>query len=199
VPADGRFRVASMCKQRDGSEAFLVENMKAITPPTLSASRPFIEGSTFEEFYLRHHRDVYAGMWLVTRDRHEAEEVTQDAFLKLLERWDRVGSMDDPTGYLFATAMNVWRSRRRRAAVALRRTIHLTERERPNDLDQAESRADVVRILSVLTPRQRAALVLVDLVGLTSEEAADALGIRPSTVRVQAARARASLKEGMSR
>jgi RNA polymerase sigma-70 factor (ECF subfamily) len=170
--------------------------MKAITDMTLSASRPSAEGPSFDDFYLQHHREVYGAMWLVTRDRHEAEEVTQDAFLKLLERWDRVGTMDDPTGYLFSTAMNVWRSRRRRAAVALRRAIYPTER--PNELEHAESRADVVRILSVLTPRQRAALVLVDLVGLTSEQAADALGIRPSTVRVQAARARATLKEVMS-
>ena len=170
--------------------------MKAISDLTLPASGPSGEGPAFDDFYLQHHREVYAAMWLVTRDRHEAEEVTQDAFLKLLERWDRVASMDDPTGYLFATAMNVWRSRRRRASVALRRAIHPSER--PNELEQAESRADVVRILSVLTPRQRAALVLVDLVGLSSEEAGDALGIRPSTVRVQAARARAALKEGMS-
>ena len=170
--------------------------MKAISDLTLAAGRPSPEGPSFEDFYLQHHREVYAAMWLVTRDRQEAEEVTQDAFLKLLERWERVGSMDDPTGYLFSTAMNVWRSRRRRAAVALRRAIH--PGERPNELEQAESRADVVRILSVLTPRQRASLVLLDLIGLTSEQAGDALGIRPSTVRVQAARARATLKEGMS-
>ena len=170
--------------------------MKAIGDLALPASGSH-EGPAFDDFYLQHHREIYAAMWLVTRDRQEAEEVTQDAFLKLLERWDRVGAMDDPTGYLFSTAMNVWRSRRRRAAVALRRAIHPSER--PNELELAESRADVVQILSVLTPRQRAALVLVDLVGLSSEEAGDALGIRPSTVRVQAARARAALKEGMSR
>jgi RNA polymerase sigma-70 factor, ECF subfamily len=170
--------------------------MRSTTDPAVSERQPSPEAQSFEDFYLEHHRDVYAAMWLVTRNRHEAEEIAQDAFLKVLERWNRVGSMDDPTGYVFSTAMNVWRSRRRRAAVALRRAIHASER--PNELEQAESRADVVRILSVLTPRQRAALVLLDLVGLTSEEAAHALGIRPSTVRVQAARARASLKEGIS-
>jgi RNA polymerase sigma-70 factor (ECF subfamily) len=155
-----------------------------------------LEQPSFEDFYMHHHRDVYAAMWLVTRDRHEAEEVTQDAFLRVLERWEHIASLDDPTGYLFRTAMNVWRSRRRRAAVALRRVVHPGG---SNDLELAESRADVVGALSVLTPRQRAALVLVDLIGLTSEDAASALGIRPSTVRVQAARARAVLKERMSR
>src|SRR6266480_2724746 len=61
----------------------------------------------------------------------------------------------------------------------------------------AECRVDVVRALAKLTARQRAAVVLTDLVGLTSEEAGRALGIRPSTVRVLAARARSVLKEGM--
>lgn len=172
--------------------------MRAATEPTVSTDSPVpVEPPPFEDLYLQHHREVYAAMWLVTRDRHEAEEVTQDAFLRVLERWDRVSGMDDPSGYVFRTAMNVWRSRRRRAAVALRRVSHSTERS--NDFEQAEARADVLQALSVLTPRQRAALVLVDLVGLTSEEAADALGIRPSTVRVQAARARAALKGEMSR
>lgn len=33
----------------------------------------------------------------------------QDAFLRLRERWDRVAAVDDPSAYLFRTAMNVFR------------------------------------------------------------------------------------------
>ena len=151
---------------------------------------------SFEAFYLENHRDVYAAMWLVTRNRHEAEEIAQEAFLRVLERWDRVSSLEDPIGYVFRTATNVWRSRGRRAAVALRRVMRTAPA--PDELEFAESRADVIHALSALTPRQRAALVLVDLVGLTSEQAGKALGIRAATVRVQAARARAALREGMT-
>ena len=43
----------------------------------------------------------------VTGNRHEAEEVMQDAFLNVFERWDRVRQMDDPTGYL-RIAFNVF-------------------------------------------------------------------------------------------
>jgi DNA-directed RNA polymerase specialized sigma24 family protein len=53
-----------------------------------------------------------------------------------------------------------------------------------DDMEEVESRDAVVRALAPLTPRQRAALVLVDLLDLTSEQAAEALGVRPSTVRV---------------
>jgi RNA polymerase sigma-70 factor (ECF subfamily) len=171
--------------------------MPATADRTTTESSPAITAAAFEDFYRAHHREVYAAMWLVTRNRHEAEEITQDAFLRLLERWDRISVMEDATGYLFRTAMNVWRSRRRRAAVALRRMMRSPEQT--SDLEEAESRADVIRLLSSLSERQRAALVLVDLIGLSSQDAAAALGLRPSTVRVQAARARAALREGIAR
>ena len=54
---------------------------------------------------LRGRSGQFAALWLVTRNSHEAEEIMQDAFLKLWERWDRVNQMDDPTGYLYRTAM----------------------------------------------------------------------------------------------
>ena len=154
-----------------------------------------VEAPSFERFYIERYRDVYAAMWLVTRDRHEAEEIAQDAFLRVLERWDRVARFEDPVGYVYRTAMNVWRSRRRRAAVALRRAVGSTRQE--DEIAAAEGRVDMVRDLARLTPRQRAAVVLTDLVGLTSQEAARSLGVRPSTIRVLAARARAALHEGM--
>lgn len=149
----------------------------------------------FEAFFQREYPGLFGALWLVTRNGHEAEEIAQDAFLKLWERWDRVRSMEDPTGYLYRTAMNVFRSRYRRAMVALRR---VGGRMRADDhLAAVEERDVVVRALGGCTPRQRAAVVLTDLYGFTSEEAAEILGIRAATVRVLAARARAALKEGM--
>lgn len=150
---------------------------------------------SFEEFFVAHRQEVYGAIWLVTRDRHEAEEITQEAFVKVLERWEHVASLDDPTGYVVRTAMNVWRSRARRAAVALRKAVHSSSPDDP--LERADSQAVVVQALAVLTPRQRAAVVMTVLLGFTSEEAANALGVRPSTVRVLAARGRDRLRERM--
>jgi hypothetical protein len=56
-------------------------------------------GRDFEAFYGDEHDDLYAALRLVTRNRHESEEIMQDAFLKLWERWGRVGKLDDPTDY----------------------------------------------------------------------------------------------------
>ena len=63
-------------------------------------------GLPFAEFFERHHVRLYRAMWLVTRNRHEAEELMQDAFVRLWERWDRVRSLPDPEGYLYRTALN---------------------------------------------------------------------------------------------
>jgi len=143
---------------------------------------------TFESFFEDHHRDVYAAMWLITRDRQESEEIMQDAFLRMWERWDRVGSLDDPEGYLYRTAMNVFRSRKRRAALAIRRIGHAPP---PDDLlDSIERREVLVHALASLTPRERAAVVLTDVLGFSSEEAGQALGIKSATVRVLASRGR---------
>ncbi len=167
----------------------VVELVDAETP-----GRPGPVRLDFETFYLERHEAVFSALWLVTRNRYEAEEIAQDAFLKLWERWDRIADLEDPGGYLYRTAMNVWRSRGRRTAVALRRVVRALP---PDDgIAEVESRDAVVRALAPLTPRQRAALVLTDLLGFTSEEAGSALGIRASTVRVLAARARITLQEG---
>ncbi|MGH7540925.1 MAG: sigma-70 family RNA polymerase sigma factor [Gemmatimonadota bacterium] len=145
----------------------------------------------FECFFRDHHERVFRALWLLSRDRHEAEEITQEAFLRLWERWGRVRLHADPVAYLYRTAMNVWRSRVRRAAVAARRTLH-PPRER-DELADVDGRDAVVRALAGLPPRQRAAIVLIDVLDLSSERAGSVLRIRPVTVRVLAARARARL------
>ena len=157
-------------------------------------TEPTDRPGSFEAFFEAEHRSLYSSLWLVTRNQHEAEEIAQDAFIRVWERWRRVSAMDDPVGYLYRTAMNVYRSRLRRAAVAVRRRIGGFH---PDDLEAVETRDWVVRALGGLTPRQRAAVVVIDLYGYTSEEAASMLGIRASTVRVLVARGRAALREGM--
>ena len=148
---------------------------------------------SFEEFFGTEHARLFGALCLVTGDRHEAEEVMQDAFLRLWERWDRVAALDDLSGYLFRTAMNVFRNRYRRATLALRKTVNLAPSE--DALATVEDRDVVVRALKALKPEARAAVVLTGYVGLTSEEAGKVLGMRASTVRTLATRARAAIRE----
>ena len=109
------------------------------------------EGSrSFEEFFDETHQRLFGGLCLITGNRHEAEEIMQDAYLKVWERWERVGVMDDPPGFLFRTALNLFRGRYRRAAMALRRTVALASRA--DDLAVVEDRDEVVRVLRELAP-----------------------------------------------
>jgi RNA polymerase sigma factor (sigma-70 family) len=112
--------------------------------------------------------------------------------MKLWERWGTIDQIDDPTGYLFRVALNGFRMRRRRAAMAVRRHVPVTDT--PDGFVEAEMRADVRSLLMELTPRQRAALLLVDLLGYSSEQAGRILRVRSSTVRNLASQGRRALK-----
>jgi RNA polymerase sigma factor (sigma-70 family) len=148
---------------------------------------------SFEAFVLENHARLYGALCLLTKDRYEAEEIAQEAFVRILERWDRVRTLEDPTGYLFRTAMNVFRKRLRRALVVVRRAARLA----PSDdfVERVEANDLVVRAIAKLPTDQRAALIVTSLLGYSSDEAAVILGARPSTVRARATRARATLRE----
>jgi RNA polymerase sigma-70 factor (ECF subfamily) len=152
-------------------------------------------GSTeaFEIFFAATNPRLFTALWLVTGDRYEAEEIAQDAFLQVLERWDRVGRFDNPESYLFRTAMNVFRNRYRRAALAVRRSFSLAPHA-SDELAAVEDRDEVIRLLRPLPPRQRAAVVATSILDLSAEEAGRVLGMRSATVRALTSRARTSMK-----
>lgn len=147
---------------------------------------------TFEDFFHHEHHRLFAALCLTTGDRHEAEEIAQDAFLRVLERWDRVSTMDDPVGYLFVTAMNVFRRRYRRTRVS----AFLPTSAPPGDdaLAGIDERDVLVRALRGLAPRQRAAIVLTAILDHPTAEAARILGIKESTVRALTTQARTQLR-----
>jgi RNA polymerase sigma-70 factor, ECF subfamily len=167
-------------------------------PLRLVAESPREEGTvvseplSFEIFFETEARTLFRRLCAVTGNSSEAEEIMQDAFLALWERWDRVGSLQDPTGYLYRTAMNVFRRRSRRAALAFRRALSLAPD--PVPFAEIDEQQDAVAALSELTPRQRAALVLTDVMDYSSEEAGRALGVTAGTVRGLASRARENLR-----
>ena len=146
------------------------------------ASLDDLEASrTFEAFYQAEAQTLFRRLWLVTGNRAEAEELMQDAFLIVWQRWDRVTGMDDPVGYLYRTAMNLFRKRYRRTMLAVRRTVGLAPST--DDFSDADDRHVVRHVLAGLPPRQRAAVVLTELLGFTSKEAGDALGVTDATIR----------------
>jgi RNA polymerase sigma factor (sigma-70 family) len=148
----------------------------------------------FATFFADEHPGLFRLLCFVTGNREEAADLMQDAFLRLWERWDQVQRMADPRAYLFRTALNGSRMRTRAALRAARKLVPIASSHDP--FDEVNLREDVRRILLGISSRQRAALVLLDLYGYESQEAARIMGIRPSTVRALATQGRAVLRTG---
>lgn len=151
------------------------------------------ETASFEVFVTDSQTRLFGSLCLMTGSRHEAEEIAQEAYVRVLERWDHVQRLDDPTGYLFVTALNVFRKRLRRTGIALRRSIGMAPSQ--DAFGAVEDRAVVLDALAQLPPDQRTALVVTALLGYSSEEAGRMLGARPSTIRARATRARTALRD----
>ena len=178
-----------------GSISQMDEPLQLVAQSAPEEAHAVAEPLTFEAFFQAEARTLFRRLCAVTGNSAEAEEIMQDAFLALWERWDRVDEIQDPTGYLYRTAMNVFRKRSRRAALALRRTLSLAAD--PSPFSEIDEQQDAVAALAELTPRQRAALVLTDVMDYSSEEAGRALGVSAGTVRGLASRARETLRRQM--
>lgn len=146
----------------------------------------------FEEFFEAERDRLFGLLFLVTADRGEAEEIAQDAFVAIWERWDRIHVLENPSGYLTRTAINLFRKRHRRKAVL--RQI-LSRPQSRNHEGPADSRLMLSEALGVLSPRQRAALVLTELNGYSAEEAGRILRVKPSTIGALKYQGRAALRK----
>jgi RNA polymerase sigma factor (sigma-70 family) len=150
----------------------------------------------FEGFFGSERASLLRALYLLSGNPEEAEEVMQDAFLAVWERWDRVAQMDDPVGYLYRAALNTQRNRVRRAMRVARRSVG---RASGGDLFASiEERDALARALAELSPRRREAVVLTGFLDLSSQEAADRMGVTDVTVRRLAQDARQQLRRALT-
>ena len=137
------------------------------------------------------HRDSYSRLvgqlTTVTTSRVEAEDVVQEAFSRLWERWSRMQGYDNVEAWVRRVALNVAIGRWRR----LRRHIALTDA--PSLDDPTSSDVAVLLALRRLPPPQRAALFLHCLVGLPMDDVAAELSAKTGTVKSWLHRGRSSL------
>jgi RNA polymerase sigma-70 factor (ECF subfamily) len=151
------------------------------------------EPVSFEDLFHGERDRLFRVLCVVTGSRQEAEDISQDAFARVWERWPTVSAMENPAGYLHRTAMNVFRSRYRRTLLAARRTI--SARTEEDAYEAVDDRQVALQVLRSMAPRQRAAIILTEVLGYSAEEAASILGVRPATVRALHFQARSTLKK----
>jgi RNA polymerase sigma-70 factor (ECF subfamily) len=169
----------------------------AVLAPVATLPSVREEACTFEAFFQAEYPSLLRALFLVTGNRHEAEEIVQDAFVRACERWEMVLRAENRAGYVYRMALNGYRSKLRRLARATRRTIR--PQEEPDHFAAVDDRDALGRALAVLSMGQREALVLVEWMGMTDVEVGALLGISPITVRVRIHRARAILRPLLER
>jgi RNA polymerase sigma-70 factor (sigma-E family) len=132
---------------------------------------------------------------LVTGDRAAAEDLAQEAFVRMHAAWPRLQSRDRATAYLRSTALNLARSRWRRLGIARR---FRPESQMPADAaddvaERNEERAAVLAAVRSLPGRQRDCVVLRYYCELGPEQIADALGLSVNSVKTHLQRGLAAL------
>lgn len=158
-----------------------------------AVKRDDVEGPPeFEAFYRAEFPGLVRSMFLLVPDADEAQELAQEAMVRVFERWDRVGAMESPGGYLYRVAVNLHRRRARSLAVRARRLMTLGAGLREAEIDHV--RQELAEAIGSLSVRLREAFMLVDWLGMGSGEAGRILGIAPASVRSRVHRARHELR-----
>jgi RNA polymerase sigma-70 factor (ECF subfamily) len=164
--------------------------------------------AAFEIFYRAHVEAIQRFVARRVEDPYLAADLTAEVFLAAIDSAHTYrASRGRPIGWLYGVARNVMAAERRRSARELRASGRVAGRAlvEADDLVRLEERIDaearsrsVYRAMDELSDSERAVLELVALDGLSVQEAATALGIRPVTARVRLHRARQKLKHELS-
>jgi RNA polymerase sigma-70 factor (sigma-E family) len=139
----------------------------------------------FEDLYAAEYRPMVRLAFVVLGRDGPAEEVVQDAFARVYERWD---SLVTPGGYLRTCVVNGCRDVLRRQRLAVWR------RPDPGPFSSELGADHLVDALAALPPRRRAAVVLRYYGDLSEAEIAATLGVRPGTVKSMLHRSLAQLR-----
>lgn len=147
--------------------------------------------AAFEE----HYAGVVRFCALLSGRRDVAEDLAQEAFVRLAPKMDRL-SPEAVSPYVRRIAVNLWKNRLRR--LALERQHRGDEAEQPVASPSTEERDELMAALRRLPVRQRACLVLRYYEDRTERETAAALGCSVGTVKSQTSKALAKLRKELS-
>ena len=142
------------------------------------------------EFYERHARDVWTYAYRVTGNAADADDIVQEAFLRLFKAERLPGGDEELRRYVFRVVGNLIADRRRRRTRDERAALTAPDAANPEGRD-----LDVVRTFSELKPRERALLWLAYVEGDSHADIAESLRLGRDSVKVLLSRARARLRD----
>ncbi|MDX6279046.1 MAG: hypothetical protein QOH03_117 [Kribbellaceae bacterium] len=150
------------------------------------------DGDTVRELYEGCYRRLVGQLFAVCGNRGEAEDAVQEAFVKAVEKPRRFAQVDNQEAWLRTVALNVVRSRYRRAT----RFHGLMSRAGLPEISTVGLSADRVALVEALRQlpyEQREAIALHHIVDLPVREIAAQLGVPDSTIKARLTRGRARL------
>lgn len=148
---------------------------------------------TFESMFAAEYAAMVALASAVSGSRAMAEDIAQDAMVRLHRSWSDVSTYERPGAWLRRVTINLALSHRRRLSSEAKALVGLGPP--PAELPPASSADEPVwELVRGLPRRQRAVLALVYLEGHRAEEVGEILGISAATVRVHLHRARRTLR-----
>jgi RNA polymerase sigma-70 factor (ECF subfamily) len=154
--------------------------------------------AAFETLMRQHERLVLVTAFRLLGSLPDAQDVSQEVFLKLYRNLGKVEASGSLTGWLYRVTANACHDVRRRKRPAAPVEFAENLRAAGADPQQAATEAERRRVLEMslrlLPEKERAALVLRDLEGLSTEEVAHALGSSAATVRSQVSKARVKVR-----
>lgn len=159
-----------------------------LSPAKAAPATAHGEAVTFEALYERRFHPMVRLAYTLVDTRQQAEEVVQDAFAAVYERFDR---LDHPDAYLRVTVLNGCRRVLRRRMLSRRQPI-------PPSEDGVLGASHVVDAIRRLPHKQRSMIVLRYDLQLTDREIADTLSIPIGTVKSTIHRALAELRKELS-
>jgi len=163
----------------------------------------------FSYFYTQNRSELIAHANRIVKDKAKAEEISQDALVKFMLAAPELESDTHALAYLHRTIENLcidlFRAENRRpnlvslddASAEVESTWQVSG-DHSLEISAAEDAAIIRQALSLLSPAERAALVMWEVEGRSTAEIAKELGIKESTVRHTVSRARASLRRILS-
>lgn len=157
-----------------------------VNPNREAASGVFEEGSSPEEafavFVGQTYGKVMGAVQIIVNNRATAEDLAQEAFARAYLSWSKLWPDGNPGGWVYRVATNLALSWRRRAGRELRAVQRLGRRT-DHTVPEPDAYPELHRAIAKLPARQRAAVALHYVVGLSMDEAAAALKCAPGTVK----------------
>jgi len=189
----------------------MIEGRRVLAGEAILSGRATAEGSrdeVLEALVRAHSRLVYRIAYAVLRRHHDAEDATQETFLRVLRYSSRLAKVEDPKTWLARIAWRVAvESGRRRAG---KREIALEDPEKPiqeaaspdtsahQTIQGTQVGAALEKLIAALPEKLRAPLILSAIDEMTPREIAATLDINQAAVRSRVFRARQILKEKLS-